>query len=96
MTEPLVPVPVQKSSGRRLPTPPDLSTANARSLGTLELTHHIQYTDPIDHVARPGFTSEGGKVVDLKVNAFRVESIPSKSVWQYDVSSLLTAKLFSC
>lgn len=50
-------------------------------------TNETQYDMPTELMARPKIGNTTGKEVTIEVNSFSVLQFPTKTVYQYDVSS---------
>jgi eukaryotic translation initiation factor 2C len=59
----------------------DFRFLNLRSTEDIE-----KYEVPIKTVPRPGFNSTGTEV-ELMINAFPITTYPSRTIYQYDVST---------
>lgn len=57
-----------------------------RHLRTRDADELVKYAIPREKVPRPGFNTTG-KEIEVSMNAFGITKFPTRTVYQYDVSS---------
>ena len=67
-------------------------TGGLRHIRIRDADQHAKYSVPVDTVPRPGFNTTG-KEIEVKVNTFPIVKFPSKTVYQYDVSTILPSSI---